>query len=472
MIIMSYIKGLDRIQINIVTTSLDELIDPENPVRVIDAFVDSLDLATLGFKEYSENQRGQSPYRRSDLLKLHVYGYLNKIRSSRNLEAESRRNIELMWLINSICPDHRTIAGFVSDNKKAFRNILRELTLIIKGWGFIDGKIVVIDGTKIRAQNSSTNCITQSKLNKKIEYAEEQIEKYLTEMYKEEMDSNYSEKLKKYQDLKADYEKQKQELKDEGLEQKNLIDKDSRRMKNNGRLEICYNVQSVVDSKNHFVVDAVTVNDVNDQNQLSPMALNAKKLLKKRKMKVLVDTGYYNGSEIKKCIDQKLQVLIRKSKANNQTQDNQFRKERFLYDTERDCYTCPAGKDLFFFENTSKNGMKYKRYAGTECLSCGMKEKCTTSKTKRTVQRWEHEHLLDLVEKYTTENIETYRLRRCIVEHPFGTIKRTLGYSYFLRKNLESVNAESSSMFIAYNLKRLLSMLSVSELCERFKVAG
>ena len=141
---MSYIKGLDRIQINIVTTSLDELIDPENPVRVIDAFVDSLDLATLGFKEYSENQRGQSPYRRSDLLKLHVYGYLNKIRSSRNLEAESRRNIELMWLINSICPDHRTIAGFVSDNKKAFRNILRELTLIIKGWGFIDGKIVVI----------------------------------------------------------------------------------------------------------------------------------------------------------------------------------------------------------------------------------------------------------------------------------------------------------------------------------------
>lgn len=291
-------------------------------------------------------------------------------------------------------------------------------------------------------------------------------------MYKEEMDLNYSEKLKKYQDLKADYEKQKQELKDEGLEQKNLIDKDSRRMKNNGRLEICYNVQSVVDSKNHFVVDAVTVNDVNDQNQLSPMALNAKKLLKKRKMKVLVDTGYYNGSEIKKCIDQKLQVLIRKSKANNQTQDNQFRKERFLYDTERDCYTCPAGKDLFFFENTSKNGMKYKRYAGTECLSCGMKEKCTTSKTKRTVQRWEHEHLLDLVEKYTTENIETYRLRRCIVEHPFGTIKRTLGYSYFLRKNLESVNAESSSMFIAYNLKRLLSMLSVSELCERFKVAG
>ena len=274
---MSYIKGLDRMQINIVTTSLDELIDPENPVRVIDAFVDSLDLATLGFKEYSENQRGQSPYRRSDLLKLHVYGYLNKIRSSRNLEAESRRNIELMWLINSICPDHRTIAGFVSDNKKAFRNILRELTLIIKGWGFIDGKIVVIDGTKIRAQNSSSNCITQSKLNKKIEYAEEQIEKYLTEMYKEEMDLNYSEKLKKYQDLKADYEKQKQELKDEGLEQKNLIDKDSRRMKNNGRLEICYNVQSVVDSKNHFVVDAVTVNDVNDQNQLSPMALNAKK---------------------------------------------------------------------------------------------------------------------------------------------------------------------------------------------------
>jgi len=469
---MSYIEGVDRMQVNIITTSLDEIIDLDNPVRVIDAFVDSLDLAKLGFKEYSDCQRGQSPYRRSDLLKLHVYGYLNKIRSSRSLETEARRNIELMWLINSIHPDHRTIAGFVSENKKAFRNILRELTLVIKGWGLIDGKIIVIDGTKIRAQNSNSNCITQSKLNKKIEYAEEQINKYLTEMNSEEINSDYSEKLKKYQELKADYEKQKQELKDEGLEQKTLIDKDSRRMKNNGRLEVCYNVQSVVDSKNHFVVDAVAVNDVTDQNQLSPMASSTKKLLNKRKMKVLVDTGYYNGTEIKKCIEQNIQVLIRKSKANNQTQEEGFRKDRFVYDADKDCYICPAGKELFFFENTSKNGIKYKRYAGSECPNCNMKKKCTTSKTKRTVQRWEHEHLLELVEKYTVENIETYRLRRCIVEHPFGTIKRTLGYSYFLRKHLESVNAESASMFIAYNLKRLLSMFSVNELCERLKITG
>jgi len=243
-------------------------------------------------------------------------------------------------------------------------------------------------------------------------------------------------------------------------------------MKNNGKLEVCYNVQSVVDRKNHFVIDAVAVNDINDLNQLSSMALNAKKLLRKRKMKVLVDTGYYNGTEIKKCIDQKLQVLIKKSKANNQTHDNGFRKDRFAYDVEKDCYTCPAGKELFFYENTSKDGVRYRRYSSSECLNCSLKKKCTTSKTKRTIQRWEHECVLESVGKYTTENLETYKLRRCIVEHPFGTIKRTLGYSYFLRRELENVNAESSSMFIAYNFKRLLSMFSVEELCEKFKIAA
>lgn len=470
--VMSYIKGFDRMQANFIMTSLDELIDSDNPVRVIDAFVASLDLVKLGFKEYAECQRGQSPYRRSDLLKLHLYGYLNKIRSSRNLEIETKRNLEVMWLINSIHPDHGTIAGFVAENKNAFRKTLRELTLVLKGWGLIDGKIVVIDGTKIRAQNSSSNCITESKLNKKIEYAEEQIHKYLNGMNTPDEDSAYSEKLKKYLELKADYEKQKQGLKDDGLEQRTLIDKDSRRMKNNGKLEVCYNVQSVVDSKNHFVIDAVAVNDVNDLNQLSSMALNAKKLLCKRKMKVLADTGYYNGTEIKECIDRKLQVLIKKSKANNQTHDNGFRKDRFAYDVEKDCYTCPAGKELFFRENTSRDGVRYKRYSGSECVSCNQKQKCTTSKTRRTIQRWEHECVLDSVEKYTEENLELYKLRRCIVEHPFGTIKRTLGYSYFLRRELENVNAESSSMFIAYNFKRLLSMFSVEKLCEKFKIAA
>lgn len=466
---MAYIVGLDRNQTRMVTTSLNDLIDKDNSVRVIDAYVESLDLKELGFTEYSGSNRGQAPYRRSDLLKLHIYGYLNKIRSSRALEAEAKRNLELMWLINSVTPDHGTIAGFVQKNKKAFHNTLRNLTLILKGWGLIDGKLVAIDGTKIKAQNSKHNCITQSGLDKKIEYAEAQINAYLMAMEKEDsLNENLKEKLQAYQDLKEEYLKQKQDLKDEGLEQKSLTDTDSRRMKNNGSLDICYNVQSVVDAQNHFVIDISTTNDINDQNQLYVMAKDAADLLGTEKQKVLADTGYYNGTEIKNCIDDGMTVYIKKARANNSTKENEFRKEKFVYDKEKDVYVCPAGNQLLFFENTSKNGIRYRRYKCTECNTCKYKESCTSSSKGRTIQRWEHEDVLDAVRRVTLDNNNTYKQRRCIVEHPFGTVKRTLGYSFFLRKQIDNVDAEASSMFIAYNIKRLLSMFSTQELIKKF----
>lgn len=466
---MAYIVGTDRNQIRMITTSLDDLIDKDNSVRVIDAYVESLDLQELGFTEYSDSNRGQSPYRRSDLLKLHIYGYLNKIRSSRALEIEAKRNIELMWLINSIRPDHGTIAGFVQKNKEAFHNTLRNLTLIIKGWGLIDGKLVAIDGTKIKAQNSKHNCITQSGLDKKIEYAESQITAYLMAMEKDDtFNENFKEKLQKYQDLRKKYLEQKQELKNEGLEQKNLTDTDSRRMKNNGSLDICYNVQSVVDSQNHFVIDISTTNNINDQNQLYVMAKDSADLLEVENSTVIADTGYYNGIEIKKCIDDGMNVFIKKAKANNSTKDNQFRKEKFIYDKDNDIYICPAGNKLPFLENTSKNGIKYKRYKCSDCNSCKYKNACTSSVSGRTIQRWEHEDILEVVHQNTLKNNDIYKQRRCIVEHPFGTVKRTLGYSFFLRRQIDNVDAEASSMFIAYNLKRLLTMFSVQGLVKKF----
>lgn len=308
---MAYISGIDRNQARLIVTSLDELIDTENSVRVIDAYVNSLDLSELGFIEYSGVNRGQAPYKRSDLLKLHIYGYLNKIRSSRALELEAKRNIELMWLTNAITPDHGTIAGFVQKNKKAFHETLRNLTLILKGWGLIDGHLIAIDGTKIRAQNSKHNCITQSGLDKKIEYADAQINAYFMAMEKEDAQTDeFKEKLQMYKELKNQYMMQKEELKSEGLEQKSLTDTDSRRMKNNGSLDICYNVQSVVDSKNHFVIDISTTNHINDQNQLYVMAKDASELLNVDTPTVLADTGYYNGSEIKNCVDDGMNVYI------------------------------------------------------------------------------------------------------------------------------------------------------------------
>lgn len=469
-LIMAYIVGIDRNQTRMVTTSLDALIDEDNSVRVIDAYVDSLDLIELGFKEYSGTNRGQAPYRRSDLLKLHIYGYLNKIRSSRSLEIECKRNLELMWLINAITPDHGTIAGFVKNNRKAFHVTLRNLTLILKGWGLIDGKLIAIDGTKIRAQNSKHNCITKSGLDKKIAYADEQINAYLMALEKDsQCEPEFKKKLEDYQELKKQYHQQKQELSNEGLEQKSLTDPDSRRMKNNGSLDICYNVQSAVDAQNHFVIDISTTNDINDQNQLYIMAKDASDLLETEECTVVADTGYYNASEIKNCLDDGMTVLIKKAKANNSTKDNEFRKDKFKYDPEKDVYICPAEQQLYFFENTSKNGMKYKKYKCNSCSSCKYKNKCTSSKSGRTLQRWEHEAVLEAVHEKTWSRNETYKQRRCIVEHPFGTVKRSLGYSFFLRKRIENVDAEASSMFIAYNLKRLFAVFSTQELIAKFR---
>ncbi len=385
---MAYIIGQDRTQTRMINTSLDSLIDEDNSVRVIDAYVEEFDLKELGFTEYSGLNRGQPPYRRSDLLKLHIYGYLNKSRSSGASETEAKWNMELMWLINSITLDHGTISGFVQQNKDVFHKTLRNLSLILKGWGLIDGKFIAVDGTKIRAQNSKHNCITQSGLDKKIEYAEVRINAYLITIDKDDTaNDDFKEKLQKYQDLKEQYLKQKQELKEEGLEQKSLTDTDSCRMKNNGSLDICYNVQSVVDSRNHFIIDILTTNDINDQNQLSIMAKDAAHLLGAKTPTVLADTGYYNGTEIKSCIDDGMSVFIKKARANNSTKDNEFRKEKFSYNRE-------------------------------------------------------HEDILESVCQNTMDNNEIYKQRRCNVEHPFGTMKRSLGYSFFLRRQMDNVEAE------------------------------
>ena len=468
---MAYIMGEDRNQVQFISASLDDLIDQDNSVRVIDAYVDSLNLVELGFIVYDGNHRGQAPYRRSDLLKLHIYGYLNKIRSSRCLEVEAKRNLELMWLVNAITPDHGTIAGFVQENKAAFHNVLRDLTLILKGWGLIDGKLVAIDGTKIRAQNSKHNCITQSGLEKKIAYAEEQIELYLASMEQQERtDATIREKLDAYQKLKEKYEAQKEELRAEGLEQKTLTDPDSRRMKNNGALDICYNVQAVVDSSNHFAIDAVVTNDINDENQLSTMAADAQELVEPDEMTVLADTGYYNAPEIKNCVDAGISVYIKKGKSNNKTKESRYKKDKFIYDPERDVYTCPERQIMPFYENTSKNGLKYSKYKCTTCGQCPKKNLCTTSISGRTIQRWEHEAVLEKVDAETAEHNNLYKQRRCIVEHPFGTIKRQLGYTFFLRRGIENVDAECALMFIAYNLKRLFGMLSVPELKKKFEI--
>lgn len=476
-VIMAYLEGNSRNQISYVSTSLDELISRDNPVRVIDAFIDSLDLKVHGFVVHSPHKPGQRPYRRSDLLKIIMYGYFNKIRSSRALEIETKRNLELMWLINQITPDHGTISLFLKENRKAFQSVTREFTLMLKGWGLVEGKLVAIDGTKIKAQNSRHKLITDNILKNKIKYIDDQIEKYMEQLESMVADENIinesleevKDKIENYKVNREKHVKQKENMKKNKITQICATDSESRYMKNNGKKEICYNLQSVVDSKNCFIVEYEVVNDINDLQQLSNMSQKTKRLLQEQDMVVVADTGYYSAVEIKKCVDYEIQLNIKKPTLNNITGRREYRKDKFKYDPKIDSYICPQGEVLAYFEKSSKNKMKYKRYKGDNCNSCPKKTLCTTAKNGRNIQRWEYEHILEEVDEYTLENNEEYRLRSQIVEHPFGTIKRTFGYTYFLSRGLEMVNAEAAFFCLAYNMKRLTNLLPVKEIVSRIR---
>lgn len=471
---MVSIQGFSRDQLGFQLLSLDEMIDQENSVRAIDAFVDTLNLSEMGIIEYVKNNPGQQPYERKDLLKLFIYGYYNKIRSSRSLENECKRNIELIWLLNGIRPDHGTISLFLKENRKGFKQVMRTFTCLLKGWGLIDGELIAIDGTKIQAQNSKKNYVTPNGITKKMEYFEEKIEHYLQSLEEtieeddltQEATSSIKSKIENYKMKKEDLAVLKQKMDEEKKTQLTVTDPDSRAMKNNGKIDIAYNMQSSVDSKNKLIVSLKVVNDINDQSQLYSMVSETNNILSKNKDRiVLADTGYYNAQEIKDCLDDGNSLYLKPQKAKSISGNSKYSKNNFQYQEKTDTYLCPEGHELPYVENTSKNGMKYKRYIGGEtCLSCPLYGLCTTAKNGRNIQRWEHEEILEELKKDTEVNNEVYKQRSQIVEHPFGTIKRTFGYSYFLGKGLDSVNAEAALICVAYNFKRLIKIKKVSEI--------
>lgn len=473
---MSDIQDFSRNQMSLQLLSLDELIDKENPVRAIDAFVDSLCLSEMGIKEYKKHNPGQQPYERKDLLKLFIYGYFNKIRSSRSLETECKRNLELMWLVNGIRPDHGTISLFLKENRKGFREVMRTFTVLLKGWGLIDGKLIAIDGTKLKAQNSKKNYISSDGLTKKMEYFDEKIDHYLQQLeeipQKDELSgqtvSSITTKINNYQKKKAHLAELKKKMKDEGKKQITITDPESRIMKNNGKIDVAYNMQSSVDNKNKLIVTLNVVNDINDQSQLFSMVSETNKILSRNEDRViLADTGYYNAKEIKNCLDDGNNLYLKPQKSKKISNDATYSKDNFHYQKETDTYLCPEGQELPYMENTSKNGLKYKKYIGGKvCLSCPLYQICTKAKRGRSIQRWEHEEILDKLKEDTKANNEIYKKRRQIVEHPFGTIKRSLGYTYFLGKGLDSVNAEAALIGVAYNFKRLINIKKVSEIVE------
>ncbi|MDQ6423662.1 IS1182 family transposase [Paenibacillus sp. LHD-117] len=469
---MPFIEGEDRYQIHLLPNTLDDFVEEENSVRVIDAYVDSLTLEELGFQVYSGSKAGQKPYRREELLKLYLYCYMNGIRSSRKMETETKRNIELMWLIGKLQPDHGTLSAFMKSNQTAIKKLFKEFTLMLKGFGLIDGQLVAIDGTKLKADCSKKKHFNDNIISKKLEYIDEKIDSYLRDFLTEDnrlKKQEITEKLEVYQERMHELQVMKQELKETGENQLCVTDPDAKSMKNNGKHEVCFNVQTAVDSKYKLIVDCDTVNDVNDQGQLSNMAKKTRQVFHGQKTTILADTGYYNFLEIIDVVDESTELLIKPQKGKKNKVESGFDKENFEYDAINDRYICPLGYELPFKWNGKQDGKEYRRYTCEAFGICGQKDLCTTAKGGRSVTRLKDEEVIERIAENTRSQSKLYKQRAAIVEHPFGTIKRHWGYTYFLTRGLASVGTETNLICLAYNLKRMIKIQGVKELIRLFR---
>lgn len=483
LIVQRYEEGKDRSQVQIV--NLEDLIDENNPVRVIDAFVDSLNMAKLGFKYAETKETGRKPMNPADMCKLYIYGYYNGIRTSRKLERECEKNIEVMWLINNLKPHNKTISEFRRNNKQVLENVFKEFSMLCDALNLVGKEMVAIDGSKFRASNSRKRNYTKNKVKKMIKHFEESANKYLELLEKNDKDDidfneeNLTEKLKaaqkRIEELKAMYE----DIEKNG--EISITDKDARHMgvSNNGT-DIAHNVQIAVDSKNHLVVAVDVVSTPDDSAQLFSMAKQAAKELgielkdkeenqseeeyEEYVLTVLADKGYYQYENLRDCLDSGIRPVVAKEKASNKTGNEKYIRDNFIYDKERDIYICPQGKIL---NNISKPSSQNQLYKNKEaCKECPFKDQCTTSTEERTIKRNEQHDIYDIVNKIMDENKQVYKRRQEIVEHVFGTVKRNLGYTYFLTRGNESVRAESFMHFLAYNLKRVIKIVGVKALVE------
>ena len=472
---MAYQKGNSRKQIILFPQAIDDYITEENQVRFIDAFVVELDLVELGFKYACPEQTGRPPYDPGDLLKLYIYGYLNKVRSSRRLEKETQRNIEVMWLLRKLKPDFKTIADFRKDNRKAFKKVFCEFSLLCKKLDLFGGELLAIDGSKFKAVNGSHKNFTQNKLNRILKEIDEKIDNYLKMLDASDKEEAHikrlttkelKEKIEYLKDRKIRHEQLKEKMESRKDTQISLTDPDSRSMPKSPKVNVGYNVQTAVDARHNLIVEQNVTNDVTDLNQLSRVAIKAKEIIGVDRLKVVADKGYYNGNEVKKCEEENIEAYISKPLTSANTKAGLYGKEVFRYDSERDCYICPAGQDLTYRFDTVEKGRHIRYYTTRACKTCQMKSKCTRNKEGRRITRWVHEEILEQMEKRVASNPDLMKKRKMIVEHPFGTIKHWNDQGYFLMRGLEKVRAEMSLSALAYNIKRVINILDVPKMIQ------
>jgi transposase len=472
-----FIQGVDRTQATLLPELLDDYVAETNPVRVVDVFVDELDLGKLGFEGVDPASTGRPSYHPAILLKIYIYGYLNRIQSSRRLEREAQRNVELMWLTGRLMPDFKTIANFRRDNGKAIRSVCRQFVVICQQLGLFSEALVAIDGSKFKAVNNRDRNFTSTKLQRRMEEIESSINRYLTALdtadrQEPSVAQARTERLKdKITALKA---KMKALKEIEGVidqapdKQVSLTDPDARSMRIRGSGVVGYNVQTAVDAKHHLIVAHEVTNNGSDRDQLSSMAIQARDAMGAQELTAVADRGYYKSEEILSSHQAGITVIVPKSTTSNAKAEGRFDKADFIYDAKRNEYRCPAGQALIWRCEAIERGLKLHRYWSSNCKSCAMKKQCTPSGQRR-VTRWEHEDILESVQAHLDHNPDAMRIRRQTVEHTFGTIKNWMGATHFLTKTLDRVSTEMSLHVLAYNLKRVMKLLGASTLMEAMR---
>ena len=491
---MEFIHGENREQSIIFPERIDEYVGENSPVRVIDVFVNNLDLTTLNFNRTNPKETGRPPYSPYDLLKLYIYGYMNRIRSSRRLETESKRNLELIWLLCKLSPDHKTIANFRKNNSKALKNVFRSFVKLCVKLGLYGKELAAIDGSKFKAVNSKERNFTKDKLNDRLKRIEEKINEYLTELEENDNVENVVDQEKTSEDIqkiikelkerKELYQSFKNELEENGETQKSLTDPDSRLMLANGKMDVCYNVQTAVDAKNKLIIEFEVTNNANDLNQMTPMAEKVQEILETKEIAFAADAGYASVSDIAAAVqigidpnvagtDYDICVPAQDDKATEITSHNNG---RCVYLKERNIAVCPMGKVLYP-EHYLKEKGEAEFQNSQACKECRCR--CTTEKRSFRYRFIMAEEKFskdyndkDLIVKqvHIKPKKEIYEQRKSLSEHPFGTIKRSMDSGYCLMKGKEKVKGEFSLIFLAYNIKRVLNILGIKKLKEACKI--
>ena len=484
-----YIEGIDRKQLVLFPDAIDDYITSDNPVRFIDAFVDTLDLISIGFTHSEPSEVGRPPYNPADLLKLYIYGYLNQVRTSRKLERECARNVEAMWLMKRLTPDFKTIADFRKDNVDCVKKVFGAFVRLCRELDLFGSELISVDGSKFRAVNSKERNFNREKLESRVRETEERIERYLREM--DENDSKgetagnedggrmhegtarLDEKIEKLKEKKGEYERLLRRMDETGGREISLTDPDSRMMMSHGRLEICYNVQTAVDSKNKLIADYEVVSNPEDLNQLAPVSEGAKEALSVEHIGVVADRGYFDRLQLQQCVDNGITPLVPKPRPSRGIAGKrgipkpEFYDDRFVYDDENDTYTCPEAQVLHRSSRSDARGKTMFIYSTAACYGCPfIMTACTTNRKGRHIFRWEHEKIVEtmITTLKSDEGREKFGKRKELSEHPFGTMKRAFNQGYMLLRGLKKVRGETGFTMIAYDMRRAINIAGTARL--------